>query len=110
MMQLVMPDLARVGPCDVVVSVTVGELTLARLELLEAIAASARLHLERPEETDRAGWLADALAVAGFPIREGGDEDAVRGLPPPRAGVPAPEDDPLEGERRLHRPRLPRLP
>lgn len=43
---------------------------MRRLSLLEELAEVARLVLEHPDDTDAAGWLADLLRAAGYPLRE----------------------------------------
>jgi hypothetical protein len=69
---LVTPDPERVGPCLVVIpeAVSLPESVVRRLSLLEEAAEVARLVLERPGDTDAAGWLAELLAAAGYPVRE----------------------------------------
>ena len=54
-MRVEMPDPDVVGPCDVLVAAPVQRVQLARLGPAGAVAASCRLLLERPEETDRSG-------------------------------------------------------
>jgi hypothetical protein len=68
----VTPDPARVGPCELLVpeAGSYPEPLLRRLSLLEELAEAARLVLEHPDDTDAAGWLADLLASAGYPLRE----------------------------------------
>lgn len=70
-MIVVMPDLERVGPCDVLVAAPVHRKLFARLDLLETLAETARLVLEHPDDTGAAGQLASFLRAAGYPLREG---------------------------------------
>lgn len=70
-MILVTPDPGIVGAdAELVVPESIPPGLVRRLDLLEAVAELAHAYLSNPHDTDAAGWLAELLAEAGYPLLE----------------------------------------